>query len=94
MCVYLFFEQATPDNVIADAQLLPYPYPERRDAPLTSKSLSGGGGGFLGGPTPLSMAMTEFHFLLLYPDRLEVVSRLNGTTVQVRRIIGGCSETF
>lgn len=48
-----------------------------------------------GGPSPLSMAITEFHFLLLFTDRLQVVSRLNGAVVQVRcsgRVLGlqGC----
>lgn len=38
----------------------------------------------VGGPSPLSMAITEFHFLLLFTDRLQVVSRLNGAVVQVR----------
>ena len=31
---------------------------------------------------PLSVAMSEFHFLLLYHDRLQVISRLNGHIVQ------------
>lgn len=52
--------QATLDNVISDAQLVPYPE-----------------------TFPLSMAITEFHFLLLFGDRLQVVSRLNGAVVQV-----------
>ena len=63
------------------------PYPEREE----------GGGGFGddvgagrargGGPPPLSMAITEFHFLLLFTGRLQVVSRLNGAVVQVTRFL-------
>ncbi|CAN0241535.1 unnamed protein product, partial [Ectocarpus fasciculatus] len=71
--------EATPGNVIAEAQLVPYPE-EAGDG-------GGGGGGGGGGAvarssSPLSMAMTEFHFLLLFTGRLQVVSRLNGAVVQ------------
>eukprot|EP00752_Nemacystus_decipiens_P004533 g4139.t2 len=70
---------ATLDNVISEAQLVPFP----EDA--------GGGGDGDGGlrgrvgmarSSPLSMAITEFHFLLLFTGRLQVVSRLNGAVVQ------------
>lgn len=42
------------------------------------------GGGGVARSSPLSMAITEFHFLLLFPGRLQVVSRLNGVVVQVK----------
>jgi hypothetical protein len=34
---------------------------------------------------PVSIAVTEFHFLTLRGDRLQVISRLNGLPVQVRK---------
>lgn len=71
--------QATPGNVIAEAQLVPYP--EAAEA----GDGGGGGGAVARSSSPLSMAMTEFHFLLLFTGRLQVVSRLNGAVVQVKK---------
>ncbi|CAM9937676.1 unnamed protein product [Ectocarpus sp. 12 AP-2014] len=69
---------ATPGNVISEAQLVPYP-----EAAEAGDSGGGGGGGTVArSSSPLSMAMTEFHFLLLFTGRLQVVSRLNGAVVQ------------
>eukprot|EP01104_Vermistella_antarctica_P010093 TRINITY_DN2663_c0_g1_i4.p1 TRINITY_DN2663_c0_g1~~TRINITY_DN2663_c0_g1_i4.p1 ORF type:complete len:947 (-),score=277.56 TRINITY_DN2663_c0_g1_i4:38-2878(-) len=37
-------------------------------------------------PKPLSLVLTEFHFLLLYPDRFIAISRLSGEVVQSIRL--------
>ncbi|CAM9769058.1 unnamed protein product, partial [Laminaria digitata] len=72
---------STLDNVIAEAQLVPYPEREEGGGGL-GDDVSSGGPARGGGPPPLSMAITEFHFLLLFTGRLQVVSRLNGAVVQ------------
>ena len=63
----LFFasaQQSTAENVLMDAQLLPYV------------------GGSSAYEIPMSIASTEYHFLALLGDRLQFVSRLNGSLVQ------------
>ncbi|CAN0161159.1 unnamed protein product, partial [Hapterophycus canaliculatus] len=71
--------QATPGNVIAEAQLVPYPESgEGGD----DDGIGGSRRGNVARSSPLSMAITEFHFLLLFTGRLQVVSRLNGAVVQ------------
>lgn len=82
MDVYL--AQSTLDSVIADAQLVTYTEREEGGGGLGDDM--GGSGRVRGGPPPLSMAITEFHFLLLFTGRLQVVSRLNGAVVQVIEI--------
>ena len=77
--------QSTLDNVIAEAQLVPYPEREEEGGGLGDDMSAGRA---RGGPPPLSMAITEFHFLLLFTGRLQVVSRLNGAVVQVMRLHG------
>ena len=59
-----FGSQGTGDKVITDYALLPYP----------EHSLSGAD---MKREAPVSMAETEFHFLLLYADRLLVVNKLS-----------------
>ncbi len=54
------------------------------------------GGNYLGSSSsaggseqlPVSMTMTEFHFLLLYKDRLVAMSRLTGHVVQEQFLTG------
>lgn len=61
--------ESTSDDLIDGAQLLPYPV-------LTSPSASPAqASGSL--DIPLSMALTEFHFVLLYRDRVVSLSSLN-----------------
>jgi hypothetical protein len=60
----VFGSQNPGDSVMADTQLLPYPYDESRQRRLAS---------------PLSLVLSEFHFLLLYEDRFIAVSQLDNT---------------
>ncbi|KAM5530109.1 hypothetical protein V8D89_016218, partial [Ganoderma adspersum] len=63
--------ESNSDDLIDSAQLLPHPAlpaspslsPSRQDAAQTA--------------TPISIALTEFHFLLLYRDRVLGISNLN-----------------
>ncbi|KAI0756694.1 Pep3/Vps18/deep orange family-domain-containing protein [Daedaleopsis nitida] len=65
----LDFESST-DDLIDSAQLLPYP------AVMASPSLSPSRQ-TQSSPPPISMSLTEFHFLLLYRDRVLGISNLN-----------------
>ncbi|KAI0051712.1 hypothetical protein FA95DRAFT_1675740 [Auriscalpium vulgare] len=60
--------QSTSDDFIDNAQLFPYPTfpssPGSYNAPTTSD-------------VPTSIALTEFHFVLLYPDRIAAISTLD-----------------
>lgn len=56
-------------DVVESASLLPYPYSEGSSAPPGSST------------APLSVALTEFHFLLLYQDRVCAVSSLDDKLV-------------
>ncbi|PCH33839.1 hypothetical protein WOLCODRAFT_130019 [Wolfiporia cocos MD-104 SS10] len=67
----LNFESST-DDLIDGAQLLPYP--TVMAAPSTSPNAPAALG------VPSSMALTEFHFVLLYRDRVVGVSSLNEQT--------------
>ncbi|KAF8329689.1 Pep3/Vps18/deep orange family-domain-containing protein [Cantharellus anzutake] len=60
-------------DIIESATLLPYPYsaPSSPTTPPSSPKLSQN-------PMPLSMLITDYHFLLLYPDRVCAVSNLGG----------------
>ncbi|OCH96211.1 hypothetical protein OBBRIDRAFT_744298 [Obba rivulosa] len=58
---------STSDDLIDGAQLLPYP---ATSTSSTSPSVTSG-------EVPISMALTEFHFILLYSDRVMAVSSLN-----------------
>lgn len=61
----VFGSQNPGDSVMADTQLLPYPWcDEARQRRLGS---------------PLSLVLSEFHFLLLYEDRFVAVSQLDNT---------------
>eukprot|EP01112_Ceratiomyxa_fruticulosa_P020451 TRINITY_DN6960_c0_g1_i1.p1 TRINITY_DN6960_c0_g1~~TRINITY_DN6960_c0_g1_i1.p1 ORF type:complete len:978 (+),score=224.54 TRINITY_DN6960_c0_g1_i1:223-3156(+) len=53
------------DTVITDSELLHYVKKDPKGMPLA----------------PLSISMTEFHFLLLYDDRFQVISKLNSSVV-------------
>ncbi len=63
--------ESNSDDLIDGAQLLPHPTlpaspslsPSRQDAAQNA--------------TPISIALTEFHFLLLYRDRVLGISNLN-----------------
>lgn len=63
--------ESNSDDLIDSAQLLPHPAlpaspslsPSRQDAAQTA--------------TPISIALTEFHFLLLYRDRVLGISNLD-----------------
>ncbi len=60
--VFDFNNQST-DNVTKDSRLLPYP--------------ESGKEGSSGDVEPIAMTMTEFHVLLLFPDRMKVMCVLN-----------------
>jgi hypothetical protein len=62
---------STSDDLIDGAQLLPYP------TFSTSPSLSPGRNNSEELTLPISMVFTEFHFVLLYRDRIIGVSTLN-----------------
>ncbi|KAI0721331.1 Pep3/Vps18/deep orange family-domain-containing protein [Cerioporus squamosus] len=66
----LDFESAS-DDLIDGAQLLPYP------ALASSPSLSPTRQNSASNIAPISMSLTEFHFLLLYRDRVLGISNLN-----------------
>ncbi|RPD81956.1 hypothetical protein L226DRAFT_528166 [Lentinus tigrinus ALCF2SS1-7] len=63
--------ESTSDDLIDGAQLLPYP------TVASSPSLSPTRQNVASNVVPLSMSLTEFHFLLLYRDRVLGVSNLN-----------------
>jgi hypothetical protein len=63
----VFGSQNPHDSVMTDTQLLPYP-----DAPVRAGSPP---------KVPVSITMTEFHFLLLYEDRFVAISKLNNANV-------------
>ncbi|RKP09914.1 Pep3/Vps18/deep orange family-domain-containing protein [Thamnocephalis sphaerospora] len=64
----VFGSQAAGDSVIDNAKLLPYP-PRLHQTPPT------------GPDAPLSFALTEFHFVMLFNDRLLAVCQLNNEVV-------------
>ncbi|KAK9761063.1 tethering complex subunit [Basidiobolus ranarum] len=64
----VFGSQGVGDSVIDSAQLLPYaPTPYENDSNETKG--------------PISIAITEFHFILLYDDRIRAVCQLNDEVV-------------
>lgn len=65
--------QSAGDNVIVEYGLVNYP-----SAP----------GGADDGEAPLAMAISEFHYLLLYPTRLVAVSKLSEEPVFERSLVG------
>ncbi|CAM9575226.1 unnamed protein product [Chrysoparadoxa australica] len=74
-------------NLVVDAKLQPYPSdPVSLPSSLDKGSLAGPGprpSGVAGSElVPLSLAITPYHFLLLYPNKLEATSRLSGGVVQ------------
>ncbi|SPO29951.1 related to DigA protein [Ustilago trichophora] len=83
------------DSVIESANLLPYPAiaiedensnsPTKRRSRISTAS-NGGDSGFGHGATPiteipLSIALTEFHFVLLYEDRVMAISSLDDQVI-------------
>jgi len=82
---FVFGSQNHGDSVITNAQLLPYP---SVTVPLDSKTSSQILTAELEAlslrplqQTPLSIAMTEFHFILLYPKRIQAICILNNELV-------------
>ncbi|RDX50413.1 hypothetical protein OH76DRAFT_1402447 [Lentinus brumalis] len=63
--------ESTSDDLIDGAQLLPYPIM------ASSPSLSPTRQNTASSTVPISMSLTEFHFLLLYRDRVLGISNLN-----------------
>ena len=62
---------STSDDLIDGAQLLPYPtFPQQPSVSPSNRSPEAG-------EIPVSMSLTEYHFLLLYRDRVVGVSTLN-----------------
>ncbi|KAN0063802.1 tethering complex subunit [Thecaphora frezii] len=72
-----YSDQDVGDSVIDSANLLPYP--------AVALEGSGDGGDGSGGQTiaeiPLSIALTEFHFILLYQDRVMAISSLDDQVI-------------
>ena len=81
----LFSSQGPGDSVITDCALIPFPEhddaQERAKAVLSPVATATGQPSGTGPEAPISMAVTEFHFLLLYPDRLAALSRISGELV-------------
>src|SRR5580692_8995335 len=63
------------NEIIASASLLQYPYSAASQSPSSSPRAPSNP------PVPLSMAVTDFHFLLLYHDRVCAVSSLDDKLV-------------
>jgi hypothetical protein len=59
--------ESTSDDLIDAAQLLPYPTFSSSTSSPSSQTAE----------TPTSIALTEFHLILLYKDRIAGVSRLD-----------------
>ena len=92
----LYPPPSSPDAIITEASLTEYigsdgkplgdPHHLLSSSPYSAggggRRGSGAGGGSGSDARPLSLALSEFHFLLLYPKRLQVVSRLSGKQVQ------------
>jgi len=75
--------QTWEESVLMDAQLMPY----TNTTTVTLSPQQSGGDSNIGNllvsqALPLSIAATEFHFLVLTQDRLQTVSRLNGSVEQ------------
>ena len=63
--------ESTSDDLIDGAQLLPWPtFPVSPSISPVRKNMDLD-------ESPMSMALTEFHFILLYKNRLVGVSNLN-----------------
>jgi hypothetical protein len=73
-----FAEQEGADTVVDSANLLPYPAVALEED--EAESAANGGGGTVA-EIPLSIALTEFHFLLLYRDRIMGISSLDDRVV-------------
>lgn len=79
----MFGSQNTGDSVIDTPQLLPYPA-TRLDLDASAAVSE----------IPIAIALTEFHFILLYKERIRAVNQLNDQIVfdelipLVRRILG------
>ncbi|CAG8467025.1 8972_t:CDS:10 [Ambispora gerdemannii] len=66
----VFGSQGVGDSVIDSAQLLPYPAtPSEIDPSVLVSEI------------PLSITLTEFHFILLYKDRIRAICQLNDQIV-------------
>jgi vacuolar protein sorting-associated protein 18 len=76
---FMFGSQSFGDTVVKDSRLTKYP---RKGQVLARTEASGGTGdaAAAGGAAPLSMAVTKFHFIFLYEDRLVAVSSLASQT--------------
>ncbi|CAB4425152.1 unnamed protein product [Rhizophagus irregularis] len=64
----VFGSQDTGDSVIDSAKLLPYPSTANNDSTAVAEF-------------PLSSALTEFHFILLYKERVKAICQLNDQVV-------------
>lgn len=72
-----FSNQTVGDSVIDSANLLPYPA-VALDAEIANR---GNGDQHTVAEIPLSIGLTEFHFLLLYRDRVMGISSLDDRVV-------------
>ncbi|KAJ3120771.1 hypothetical protein HK098_004251 [Nowakowskiella sp. JEL0407] len=73
-----FGNQNAGDNVVENAQLLPYP-PSKQQATTV-------GDGIIGVNVPISIALTQFHFILLFSDRVKGINALSGEVVYEEEI--------
>ena len=79
---FVFGSQAAGENVIDAARLLPYPtLTASRTGVVAGRTPISGAQAPATAAVPLSIAVTEFHFLLLYPDRVLAMCRLNEEVV-------------
>ena len=86
------------ENVILEAQHLPYvdpsPLHQYRSGSLAAAARGGEvrrRGSEAGLHPPLSLGITDYHFLVLRNDRLQVLSSLNGALVQ-EELLGGHAD--
>ncbi len=70
------------ENVLLEAQLLPFVAPQQKTAKQGGESDAASSLEAHIQQQPKSIAVSEFHFLILLGDRLQVMSRLSGRLVQ------------
>jgi vacuolar protein sorting-associated protein 18 len=86
-------KQAPGDRALSDTKLLPYPNQLQQQQPTQASSSdaadsssSSSSSSHLFAMPPLDIFLTEFHFLLLWPNRFQAVSTLNNEIVCDERL--------
>ncbi|KAJ1570148.1 hypothetical protein HK096_001163, partial [Nowakowskiella sp. JEL0078] len=79
-----FGNQNAGDNVVDNAQLLPYPPMKQSNS--NGITIENSQFNDTTNEVPLSIALTQFHFVLLYADRVKGVNALSGEVVYEEQI--------